>query len=279
MSFASGIDVSGYSQGKSALAVARRFTDRVTVIICEGTPFSQKHTGDQPLARIVEQERTFIRSCSEYGRVLVDIPLDLQSLSHLSDVEFAWQLTRRPVDYALRGMPPLADRIGAAVARFQHLLAGLPDLQLGRHLFETYPALILDLLGLPSTRYKGVPITYQAGGWQGGERLSTLAHQLDFSANEGIQLTDDEFDAVLCALSGVADAAQRLEGDRLRNIINAKLAEKLSLPTADFDAPQGYSVLCQPLDLPVHIQKQPIKDVGMLKHLLDSLTAGATESP
>jgi len=274
MYIAAGIDASGYSQGKSALAVARRFTDHVTVIVCEETPFSQKHTGDQPLARIVEQERTFMQLCSQYGRVLVDIPLDLQGLPNPPALIFTWQLTRRPVDYALRGMPPLADRIGAAVARFQHLLAGLPDLQLGRHLFETYPALILDLLGLPSTRYKGQPITYQDGRWQGGERLSQLAHDLYFSAGDGIQLTDDEFDAVLCALSGIAADAQRLEGDKLREIINVKLAEKLSLPAANYDAPQGYSVLCQPLNLPVHIQKQSIEDSDTLKYLLDSLTAG-----
>jgi len=173
---------------------------------------------------------------------MVDIPLDLQGLPLAEPIDYTWQLTRRPVDYALRGMPPLADRIGAAVARFQYILSGLPDVIIGKHIFETYPALMLDLMGLPLSRYKGQPIIFSEGKWQGG-LLAELATQLNFVAEDNTQLNDDEFDAILCALAGVADPEDRLEGDLLRKIINQQLREKLPDCQHEYDPPAGYCVM------------------------------------
>ena len=59
--------------------------------------------------------------------MLVDTPVDLQGLPNPTNVYFAWELVKRPVDYAFDALAPLANLIGAPVARFQNLLSALRE--------------------------------------------------------------------------------------------------------------------------------------------------------
>jgi len=140
---------------------------------------------------------------------------------------YYWQLVKRPVDHIFKALEPLASNLGFAVARISHLLGRLAadnaGLMLGENLFETYPAATLQLVWhtnkLTGEKYKGGKIVYRDGRWQGqagkkkdekarkkekgkNDGLATLATHLAFRAADGDEMTDDEFDAVLCAMTG-----------------------------------------------------------------------------
>jgi hypothetical protein len=171
----------------------------------------------------VEAEANDLKRCLTIGSVAVDIPIDLQNLLVPAQAIAIWQLTRRPIDKKLNAMPPLADRIGAPVARFAAIMRQ-DDFQsrLGDDLFETYPAENLRRLEFPGN-YKAL------GSERLAERnaaLENLCRRLTF---DGICQTDDDLDAIICALTAAAPQ------DALAS------AEELGLNQSDL--PNGFRIL------------------------------------
>ena len=160
--------------------------------------------------------------------VFIDSPIHLQGLPAPQNVEYQWELTFRPVDFALDALAPLADKIGSLSARVQALLStsSMDSLVKGR-LFESYPAASLRMLGQRSRNYKGDPATSSGeGSWESAGNFGRLLEALRFSAQTGDAITDDDFDATLCALCGVIEKPDLLAGNELARFVREKLVEK-----------------------------------------------------
>jgi hypothetical protein len=215
----------------------------VEVTIIREHVFSETRKSDTPLAEITHQQETLLRAWAAGGMILVDIPIDLQGLPSPTNPQFIWELTKRPVDFAFNAMPPLADRIGAPVARFQHLLATLPDDWIGTKLFETYPAASLRLIGLDDAGYKGQSAQFSDGQWR-GVSLAEILNRMSVLATEGMQVNDDEFDAMICALAGVATDAERLAGDAMNYAVDTRIRQRISdAPETPYTAPPSFVLL------------------------------------
>ena len=167
MKHAFGLDFAGYSSGKTGFAHATQHAGGpIDITIYTDHVFARRLTGSTLLIDTVEDERELLRWCATQGPIMVDLPLDLEGLPAPVTAQYVWELVHRPVDYALNAMAPLANLIGAPVARFQYLLKGLPADWVDTHLFETYPAMSLELTGLPGRGYKstqGVTISFHNG--------------------------------------------------------------------------------------------------------------------
>ncbi|NDJ87462.1 MAG: DUF429 domain-containing protein [Chloroflexi bacterium] len=241
-----GLDLAGYSTGKSGFARARWDGDAdLQVVVYQDHPLAQKYAGVAPLADIVAKERSLLAACLTAGALYVDIPIDLQGLPSPENPFFAWELTRRPIDFAFQAMPALADRIGAPMARFRHLLAGLDNATVGENVFETYPALSLRNLGLTARGYKNQHARYHEGEWQGGY-LAELLNALGFEADDGSVIDDDAFDAMICALTGVVGLDHCLAGSALEAETAALLRARTPLKEhahIRIAVPVGYAVL------------------------------------
>jgi|GEM_PF-2899924 len=199
-----GLDLSGYSTGGTKLAAVQIKGDTAVAVILHGSAFSTYRHGvdDAQIALAEEQEN--LSECLAFGPIAVDVPIDLQGLPAPENCTFIWEFTKRPVDYAFGAMAPLADRLGACVARFKAVLASSKlQSELGRRLFETYPAATLALLGIPNKRYKGVT---------GRDLCHAISNKLGF---DDCNLTDHEVDAIICAVTVAAPIECRLEGKRL----------------------------------------------------------------
>jgi len=199
-----GLDLSGYSTGGTTLAVVQITGDTAAAVILRGSAFSRYRHGAERASDSLTHERENLAECMSIGPIAVDVPIDLQGLPAPEDSEFIWEFTKRPVDYAFGAMAPLADRLGACVARFKAVLA--PNelkSELGRRLFETYPAATLALLGLPNKGYKGTA---------GRELCGVICNKLGF---DDCNLLDHEVDAIICAATAAAPDECRLEHKRL----------------------------------------------------------------
>jgi hypothetical protein len=201
-----GLDLSGYSTGKTVLAVAEMHDDTATAVILRNSALSKYRHGADDAREALAEEIEALSKCIALGNIAVDVPIDLQGLPAPEGYIFIWELTKRPVDYAFGAMSPLADRLGACVARFKALLAaGNLESELGHRVFETYPAASLKLLGRAHRRYKGAA---------GRDLCNEIGVQLGF---HDCDLLDDELDAIICAVTAAAPATFRLEGKRLLN--------------------------------------------------------------
>lgn len=240
-----GLDLAGYSGGRSRLCVAEALPDAAAkATILTGQAFEQPADGSDRVGALTAAERAVLSHCLGLGPLYVDIPIDLQALN-TGRAAWVWELTRRPVDYAFRALPPLADKIGAPVARFRQ--ACQPMLRhLGARLFETYPAGALQLLGIPSGGYKGKRIRRAGGVWQGDEALARIAGALRLVAEDGNDLDDDDLDAVVCAVTGLVAPGQRLEREALDEEIAGRISRRLGCPRdrlPAWRAPHGYALL------------------------------------
>ncbi|WP_417491350.1 DUF429 domain-containing protein [Maricaulis sp.] len=215
-----GIDLAGFSTGKSGFARAQADDEgHIVVSVWDKHPLKTKYTGGRSLIDATRSLQRLIGACMVRGPVAVDIPIDLQGLPNSPTSDHIWGATKRPVDQALGGMPPFADRIGGPVVRFMHL--GLQS-ALGERLFETYPAQSLRELGLAPTGYKNQTAKMEDGEWVGG-RLAALLTSLSVVAEPGETLDDDEFDAIICALAVAGDLDYPARRSRLDRQIDAKL--------------------------------------------------------
>jgi len=151
-----GIDLAGYTTGKTSLAVIEITGRRAEATLLRGSALLLKRESSDAVKEILRQEAAVLRRCLAIGPVAVDIPIDLQDLTNADRAEYIWQLTRRPIDWAMRAMPPLADRIGAPTKRFAAIMreGKFADL-LGERLFEAYPDGTLRTLKLKAGSYKG----------------------------------------------------------------------------------------------------------------------------
>lgn len=201
MTIGFGLDLSGYSTRRTVLAAVEVIGDDAEAAILTGSAFSTYRHGVEDVRTALKEETAALRLCLDYGSLAVDVPIDLQGLPAPKEIEFIWELTKRPIDYALEALPPLSERLGACVARFGALLSTASALSaIGRQIFETYPAGSLRMLNLPNTGYKGT----------GGRAVRReIAHKLRF---DQIDVSDDELDAIICAATIVAPANCRLEG-------------------------------------------------------------------
>lgn len=137
---------------------------------------------------------------------------------------------------------------------------------LGKTLFETYPAATLELCGKPRKPYKGCCV-YKEGRWSAddarkkkdedeeakqkrkdnGDTLAGILNDLKWVAADNFQMDHNDFDAVVCALTGLRPADQ-LKGPALDEAINSRIMELdakrcgLARQMA-FAAPRGYVLL------------------------------------
>jgi hypothetical protein len=199
-----GIDLAGYTTGKTSLAVVEIAGRRAKATLLRGSALSVKRESSAALKEILRQEAAVLRRCLAIGPVAVDIPIDLQDLNNPDRAEYIWQLTLRPIDRAVRAMPPLADRIGAPAARFAAIMregkfAGL----LGKTLFEAYPAGTLKTLKIRANGYKGA---------SGTAALDSLCKTLKVEPRVS---SDHDIDAIICAITAAAPADAVHDGKTL----------------------------------------------------------------
>ncbi len=270
-----GLDLAGYTSGKSGFARAERLTDgTIRVTVFRDHAFRRKLAGRDPgFAQVVRQERELVRRCLESGALYVDVPIDLQGLPIVAAPVYAWQLTKRPVDYAIGGLPALASWIGSPTARFLNVLQGIdsPENLLGSVVFETYPAASLEAMGLPAKGYKGqtirisgaeVTVVHHPRGRE--PKLDRIARGLNLRSETEAVLNDDDVDAIVCALTGVLEEDCRLQGRTLSNIVRARLLAKLGLEARVLEGqmgqaellPRGYVLLGSRPDRPIRVSVQ-----------------------
>lgn len=283
-----GWDLAGYGDSGSALCRADRQGDTITAAILRA-PFicRPRHKITASIHATVDTEVEMLRRFARIGNTYVDVPVDLQLLGrlvdHLQDEQamYYWQLVKRPVDHIFKALEPLASNLGFAVARTSHILGRLAaesaGLKLGENLFETYPAATLQLVWdtnkWTEAKYKGGKIAYLNGKWQGkaGKKkndrartkeerknvgLAALATQLKFDAPEGAEMDDDEFDAVLCAVTGCIPDCTVHHGS-LCTIIRKRLKKGHGQADwiANVEPPDGYVVFDRlPEDIRIHVK-------------------------
>jgi hypothetical protein len=259
-----GLDIAGYAGGNSGFARADLNGDGIIqVTVYEGHVFGSKLRGSDPLGTVAETERQVLKTCCAIGDVLVDTPVDLQGLPCPANPYFTWELVRRPVDYAFDALAPLANLIGAPVARFQNMLSMLREEESGEdfdRVFETYPAASLELLGLWSSGYGKQSMRFTRGRWEGGP-LGGIAHNLRLAGEEGDAFDGDDFDAALCAVTGVVDEDKLLRGEKLSQAVHRRIATKVaSRHHAQILAivPKNYVLMKKLPDRKVHIVKRPV---------------------
>jgi hypothetical protein len=229
-----GIDLAGYSTGKTSLAAAEFDGRAVKATVLRGSSLSIPRHGNCCFNQAIDDDVRTLGRCLETGNVAVDIPIDLQGLPLPLNPSKIWALTRRPIDRKLRAMPPFADRIGAPVARFAAIMReGYFDDCLGRSLFETYPAEIWRRLKVKAGNYKG------ANGKQGCASLCVALCIEPPSASE------HDIDAIICAIAAAAPAEdicvdsdfENIEGAMPRGfrILKVRGFDKIFLATENFD--------------------------------------------
>ena len=255
MKTAYGLDFAGYSTGKSSLAKAT-FEERngLSIIVYRNHAFAEKLEGWEAIQPLAVRERQLLRSLRP---LYMDVPIDLQSLTNHEPVLFAWQLTKRPVDFVFNALPPLADRLGSPVARLAHLL-GQDRASLGAGLYETYPAAsLIPMLGSKPS-YKGKSAKRQSGQWIGDGGLADILRKLGIEADDDVVVNDDHFDAAVCALTGVLSDEFLLQGLDLNKEILRRLEEIVGphgLDSPSTAGPIGYVVIRKPLpDVPIRLR-------------------------
>jgi hypothetical protein len=215
-----GIDLAGYTTGKTSFAAARWQGESVEATLFSNSVFSanMSHQTTEPIAAVLAEEVRTLRHCFAVGSVAVDVPIDLQDLLAPQRASRIWELTLRPIDQALGAMRPLADRIGSPVARFRAIMrAGAFDDLLGGSLFETYPAGTWRFNDVVSKGYKGK---------NGESARADLCARLNITP---ALPNDDAIDAVIVAVTAAADADHLVSdvefAERLRGLGTEKCYE------------------------------------------------------
>jgi hypothetical protein len=101
-------------------------------------------------------------------------------------------------------------------------------------------------MGLPHENYKTEVIEFTAAGWTGCAPLCAIANGLGLDAEIGIRINDDEVDAIICAMTGVASAHETLLGEELTQHVADILTRtmKVAVEDAPFLRPAtGYVLL------------------------------------
>ena len=275
MKTAFGLDPAGYSTGKSAFCrIDQATNNNVTATVYSGHIFSKKIEGKIPFTETVGREVELLAACCKKAPIIIDIPIDLQGLPFLENAKYSWQLTKRSVDFAFDALPALADKLGSPCARFLNLytlLAKKLESPLGKQLFETYPAASLELIDIPSEKYKPGEISFKNGYWDWkkgdgkSEKLAEIAEAFKLTACEGLTLNDDEVDSIICATAGIVEEERLLRGSELATVIKKRLHKKLNVRNLDeiqsFE-PKGYVLLKELPAFEIKVEKKEVKTFG-----------------
>jgi hypothetical protein len=197
-----GLDPAGYCGERSVLAVAERCGSNAGVTILRNSPFSRAPNEARQIEVILANERKALKDMVALGcSIAIDVPIDLQGLPRMSAPTHLWQQTKRKVDKKVGGLEPLASFIGHVTARFQSIFCDSElDQRLGLSIFETYPKPTLrKLLG---TQWTAVG-NYKSKRSQ----MEAICYALKISPQTEI-VTDDDLDAVICALTAGAPAEE-----------------------------------------------------------------------
>ena len=89
-----GIDLAGFSTGKTAVVVAEHEGDTLFLNILRDHPLEKSRRGSEILEEVIEEEAEFISALVQRGPLVVDVPIDLQSL----DQVFSGEILRQPID-------------------------------------------------------------------------------------------------------------------------------------------------------------------------------------
>jgi hypothetical protein len=229
-----GIDLAGYSTGKTSLAFVEIDNSGVKATLLRKSALSKTRDSSDDLQGAIRQDVLVLRRCFALGPIAVDIPIDLQGLPNPQNPRAIWELTRRPIDRGVNAMPPFADRIGAPVARFAAVMReGNFEELLGRTLFEAYPAATLRMLKINAGSYKGR---------SGSDALISLCKTLNIES--GVE-NDDDIDAIICAITAALPTdmmhgreAFKFEGPMPKGFrIPKQLAfEKIQVMESEFNA-------------------------------------------
>jgi Protein of unknown function (DUF429) len=188
-----GIDLAGYMTGKTSLAFAETAGRAAHVTILKNSCLSIKHKSNANFDAVIANDVAALRQCFEIAPIAVDVPVDLQGLPNVKRPKELWELTRRPIDMALNGLPPFAAFIGAPVARFAAIIsAGKFEKLVGESLFEAYPSQTWKKAGIEAGKYKGNA---------GTDARILLCKGLNI---EPCVDNDDDIDAIICALTAAA---------------------------------------------------------------------------
>jgi hypothetical protein len=201
-----GLDLAGYTTNKTSLAAIESSGSMAVVTLLRGSAFSAKREMVSSADETIKEEGEALRRCLDVGPIAIDIPIDLQDLPFPEHPKQLWELTKRPIDKELRAMSPLADRIGAPVARFSAIMRQEKLLDaLGSRIFETYPAGILRRQGFVAGLYKS-----QKKEQVGKKREACVALR-EFLAIRDDIWNDDDLDAIICAITAVAAGEHLVE--------------------------------------------------------------------
>ena len=227
--------------------------------LLKGHSFLRKVKGEAIASAPLGADVRTLSRCLEIGAVAIDVPIDLQGLPVTPTSPFVWGMTCRPVDRFFGGLAPLADKIGAPVARIANTLrAGNLSSRVGVDVLETYPAACLKLLCLEYSGYKGTSASWVEDTWFSSKPVSAkLLNDLRIVAEAPIELTDDDIDAILCAIVAAAPHASKLYGRELADHI----ASGLRLPSSQATEPAGYHLLKALPYERLHVRACPFDEV------------------
>jgi hypothetical protein len=257
-----GLDLAGYSTGKSGFARAEYDDESIEITVFENHVFSKKYPAKRVLSEILSQEIEVIKACCRESSLYVDVPIHLQNLPYIKNAVYPWQLSKRPVDYVFSALPPFADRIGAPVVRFSNINSAINEdigNQCGIRIFETYPAASLKQLGIANSKYKNSIISFEDDKWQGGAELASIAHGLGFVSEEDTPFNDDDIDASICALTGVLSNIYLLKDDELAMKIKNEVKKKIDdtfVYNINFEPPNGYVLIKSLPEIKVTLKKE-----------------------
>lgn len=243
-----GIDIAGRT-GNNGVAKGEFEGSTLEITIYTNNGFTVKKGRDYDYA-----EDIFTKILRSNSILVIDTALDLQKLGNWKElfekIKENWEEVKRPIDYAYKGLTPLADLFGAGVVRTHRFLSSFDknwqNNLLGTSVYETYPAAILRELSEKSnlevfpTGYKGKVAVLGENSWQGEPEENNLARSLNslgFKADFRTTLNDDEFDAALCVWVYFQEFYNR---EKLSDRVIQRIKRLGETKVDDLRAPKGY---------------------------------------
>lgn len=227
VTIAFGWDIAGWVGGRASLVRADYSNETISVTIMdEKTSLTENRDSQSALNDATLKDATTIAQLLERGSLAIDVPIDLQHLPSAlgGEIDEHWtikDLTNRKVDQYYGGFPPLCDRFGASVFRIQATLAaGGLNPKVGTSIFETYPSACLqESLGAKPRSYKG-------GEPEKRANLRSLIDELGWQCPNPSSITDDVFDAAICAIAAIDKEAPDLADVPKGYVISRRLVAR-----------------------------------------------------
>ena len=96
--------------------------------------------------------------------------------------------------------------------------------------------------------------------WEGGQ-LACILNRLGVTAEDGETLDGDQFDAALCAVTGVVDEGRLLRGRELSDVVREKIRSRVPpqhyarIPT---EVPENYVLMKRPPETEISLVKRSL---------------------